>query len=376
MESVHRSSVRIQKCDREFFDKMSGNSFGTIFRITTFGESHGAALGVVIDGVPAGIKIDRDFIRQEMARRRPGQSALTTARQEEDEVEILSGVLEDVSTGTPLAMMIRNTSQRSKDYSDLENIFRPGHADFGFYSKYGIRDVRGGGRSSGRETCARVAAGAVAKMMLAAYGIKICAYAAEIAGVKAETFDQSEIEKNPARSPDPVAAAAMIAAVAEARAAQDSVGGVVKCFIDNVPAGWGEPVFDKLDARLAQAMISLGGVKGIEFGDGFAAAKARGSQNNDSMLPGGKFASNHAGGIAGGLSTGAKIEFSLAVKPTPSISQEQMTVDKAGEPRRITITGRHDPCIVPRIIPVVEAMAAIVLADFALMQRCARIENK
>lgn len=352
---------------------MSGNSFGTIFRITTFGESHGEALGVVIDGLPAGITIDREFINREMARRRPGQSAMTTSRQESDEVEILSGVLEGVSTGTPLAMLIRNTSQRSKDYSDIAEIFRPGHADFGFFSKYGIRDVRGGGRSSGRETCARVAAGAVAKLMLASYGIKICAFAAEIAGIKAETFDPEEIEKNPVRSPDAAAAIAMGEAIATARAGQDSVGGIVKCLVENVPAGWGEPVFDKLDARIAQAMVSLGSVKGIEFGDGFAAAKLRGSQNNDPMLPGKRFASNHAGGILGGISTGERIEFALAVKPTPSISQEQMTVDKAGEPRQITITGRHDPCIVPRIIPVVEAMTAIVLADFALMQRCAKI---
>ena len=353
---------------------MSGNSFGNIFRITTFGESHGEALGVVIDGMPSGVKIDREFLAFEMSRRRPGQSQLTTSRSEADAVEILSGVLDDVSTGTPLAMVIRNTSQRSKDYRDLENIFRPGHADFGFFSKYGIRDVRGGGRSSGRETCARVAAGALAKMVLARYGIKITAWADEIAGIKAETFDIEEIEKNPARSPDAAAAEKMIAAVAKAHAENESVGGIVKCSITGVPAGWGEPVFDKLDALLAHAMLSLGGVKGIEFGDGFAVAGKKGSENNDSMLPDGTLASNHAGGIAGGISTGAEIVFSLAVKPTPSIAKEQLTVDKDFQERKITITGRHDPCIVPRIIPVVEAMAAIVLADMALLNRCARIE--
>ena len=351
---------------------MSGSVFGNIFKISTFGESHGEALGVVIDGLPAGIRIDREFIAARMALRRPGQSALTTSRQEADEVEILSGVLNDISTGTPLAMIIRNTNQHSKDYSDLENVFRPGHADYGYFCKYGIRDVRGGGRSSGRETCARVAAGAVAQLMLNSYGIKICAYAKKIGSVEAKTFDIAEIEKNPARSPDPVAAAAMMEAVAKARAENDSVGGIVNCFVSGGPAGWGEPVFDKLDARLAYAMLGLGGVKGIEFGDGFAAAGSKGSENNDPMSPAG-FLSNHAGGVLGGISTGENIIFSLAVKPTPSIAGEQQTVDKDGNPRTITIHGRHDPCIVPRIIPVVEAMTAIVLADFALLSRAAKI---
>lgn len=348
---------------------MSSDSFGNIFRITTFGESHGEALGVVIDGVPAGLPIDRKFINCEMARRRPGQSELTTSRSESDQVEILSGVLNDVATGTPLAMIIRNTSQRSKDYSNIAEIFRPGHADFGFHAKYGIRDVRGGGRSSGRETCARVAAGAVAKMFLKSFNIDICAYAAEIAGIKAQTFDRAEIERNPARSPDAEAARAMADAINDARCAGDSTGGIVKCFVDNLPAGWGEPVFDKLDALLAHAMLSIGGVKGIEFGAGFAVARMKGSQNNDSMLKPGQFAGNHSGGIIGGISTGARVEFSLAVKPTPSISLPQNTIDIQGNPRVIEITGRHDPCLVPRIIPVVEAMTAIVLADVALLSR-------
>ena len=353
---------------------MSGSIFGKIFQVSTFGESHGAALGAVVDGMPAGIKIDREFLDREMSRRRPGQSALTTARSEDDQVEILSGVLDDISTGTPIAMLIRNHDQHSKDYSSIADIFRPGHADYGFFSKYGIRDVRGGGRSSGRETCARVAAGALAKMFLRELNIDICAWSAEIAWIKAATFDRKEIERNPARSPDPIAAAAMQNAVAAARSQGDSVGGIVKCSISGVPAGWGEPVFDKLDAVLAHAMLSLGGVKGIEFGEGFAAAKLRGSENNDSMLPGNTFATNHAGGILGGISTGAEINFTLAVKPTPSISPEQNTVDKNGLPQKISITGRHDPCIVPRIIPVVEAMAAIVLADFALLNRCSKLQ--
>ena len=354
---------------------MSGSSFGKIFQITTFGESHGAALGVIVDGMPAGVELDRELLDRDMARRRPGQSNLTTSRKEGDEVEILSGVMDGVFTGTPVAMLIRNTSQRSKDYGNLAEVFRPGHADYGYFAKYGIRDYRGGGRSSGRETCARVAAGALAKMVLKSFGVNICAWAAEIAGIKAESFDAAEIEKNPARSPDAKAAEKMVAAVAAAHAANDSVGGVVKCRIDGVPAGWGEPVFDKLDALLAHAMLSLGSVKAIEFGDGFAAAGARGSENNDPMSAQEGFVTNHAGGILGGLSTGAAIEFTLAVKPTPSIAQEQKTIDVNGNDTGIVITGRHDPCIVPRIIPVVEAMAAIVLADAALLNRCVKIQS-
>jgi chorismate synthase len=272
-------------------------------------------------------------------------------------------------------MLIRNGDQHSKDYSALENVFRPGHADYGYFRKYGIRDVRGGGRSSGRETCARVAAGAVAKMFLRTLGIDITAYAAEIGGVKAETFDIDVIEKNPARSPDLQAGELMAAKVAEAAAAGDSVGGVVGCVVTGVPAGWGNPVFDKLDARLAYAMMGLGAVKGIEFGIGFKAAKLSGSENNDPMREDFEFPTNNAGGILGGISTGDEIYFDLAVKPTPSISQEQETVNKSGESTVIKITGRHDPCIVPRIIPVVEAMAAIVLADFALLQRCAKVQE-
>ena len=353
---------------------MSGNSFGTIFKITTFGESHGDALGVIVDGMPAGVKIDFDFLQNEMARRRPGQSALATARKESDTLKILSGVLDGVTLGTPIAMVVENTNQHSKDYSDLENVFRPGHADYGYFAKYGIRDVRGGGRSSGRETCARVAAGALAKLFLKSMNIDICAFAAEIGGVKAEKFDPAEIEKNPARSPDKDAAVLMAAAVADAAKCGDSTGGIVKCRISGVPAGWGEPVFDKLDARLGYAMLSLGGVKGIEFGNGFACAKLRGSENNDPMTENMNFGSNNSGGIAGGISNGNTIEFALAVKPTPSISIPQRTVDKSGKEQIIKITGRHDPCIVPRIIPVVEAMAAVVLADFALMQKCAKLD--
>ena len=354
---------------------MSGSSFGKIFKISTFGESHGAALGVIVDGVPAGLPVDIEFIKQELARRRPGQSALATARQESDAPEILSGVFNGVATGTPIAIVIRNTDQRSHDYSKVEHIFRPGHADYTFNMKYGFRDYRGGGRSSGRETAARVAAGAIAKLFLKTLGIDITAFAAEIGGVKAEKFIPEEIEKNPARSADPDAADAMIRAVADAAAKKDSVGGKVGCRISGVPAGWGEPVFDKLDALLAHAMFSLGSVKGVEFGAGFGAAQLTGSQNNDAMRPGeNPFVTNNAGGILGGISNGDLIEFTIAVKPTPSIASTQQTVNDHGEACDVEITGRHDPCIVPRIIPVVEAMAALVLADCALQQRCAKLD--
>ena len=354
---------------------MSGNSFGEVFRVSTFGESHGAALGVIIDGVPAGLPVDIEFIKSELARRRPGQSALTTARQEADAPEIVSGILDGVATGTPLTIIIRNTDQRSRDYSKLEHTFRPGHADYTYNAKYGIRDVRGGGRSSGRETAARVAAGAVAKLMLRNMGIDITAFALEIGGVKAEKFIPEEIEKNAARSADPDAAVKMIAATVAAAAEKDSVGGKVGCRITGVPAGWGEPVFDKLDALLAHAMLSLGAVKGIEFGAGFAVSSMRGSENNDPLQSGAKvFASNNAGGILGGISNGDVIDFSIAVKPTPSIAAVQHTIDDNGNACDMEITGRHDPCIVPRIVPVVEAMAALVLVDCALRQRCTKLD--
>lgn len=354
---------------------MSGSSFGEIFRVSTFGESHGAALGAVIDGVPAGLPLDMEFIQHELDRRRPGQSALATARCEGDQVEILSGVLDGIATGTPIALLIRNTNQHSKDYSALAEIFRPGHADYTYQAKYGIRDVRGGGRSSGRETAARVAAGAIAKLLLQRKGVKITAWSQEIAGIAAKTFDAAEIEKNPARCPDPAAAEKMTAAVAAAAAEKESTGGVVCCKISGVPAGWGEPVFDKLDAVLAHAMLSLGAVKGIEFGNGFACAALRGSENNDQLRPGNiPFVTNRAGGILGGISNGDEIFFRLAVKPTPSIARTQQTVDLQGNARDLNITGRHDPCIAPRIVPVVEAMAALVLADMMLRQQAGKME--
>ena len=344
------------------------NSFGELFRVTTFGESHGPALGAVIDGVPAGLELQEADIQQALDRRKPGQSIFTTPRKEADTVEILSGVFEGRTTGTPVALLIRNQDQRSRDYGDLAELFRPGHADYGYFQKYGIRDYRGGGRSSGRETAGRVAAGAVAaKYLREKYGIVITAWTDAVAGVAGNKVDVDFIEKNALRAADPEKYPAMENAVRNAIAANDSVGGIVCCSITGVPAGWGEPVFDKMDALLGHAMLSLGAVKGIEFGAGFAAAAMTGSENNDAMEPSG-FVTNHAGGILGGISTGAEVSFRIAVKPTPSIRQEQRTVDKENNARVVTVEGRHDPCICPRIVPVVEAMAALVLADLALRQ--------
>ena len=353
---------------------MSGNSFGELFRVTTFGESHGAGLGVVIDGVPAGLEINTEFLRREMNRRRPGGgTAGTTARSEADLPEILSGVFEGRSTGTPLAILIRNTDHHSSDYSELAELFRPGHADLGYSRKFGIRDWRGGGRSSGRETAARVAAGAVAKLLLAESGVTIRAGVTAVGTVEGRNFDFDAPESNPLRALDPDAVPAMLAEIDACRRELDSVGGTVACRVDGIPAGWGEPVFDKLDALLAHAILSIGAVKAIEFGEGFAAARLRGSANNDSPLPDGSFATHHAGGVLGGISNGDALEFRIAVKPTPSIARPQRTIDAAGNEREITIGGRHDVCIAPRIVPVVEAMTAITLADLALRQRCARL---
>lgn len=351
---------------------MSGNTFGELFRVTTFGESHGPGLGVIIDGVPAGVKIDEALIQRDLDRRRPGQSKVSTMRKEPDRVEILSGVFEGVSTGTSLAMVIRNTDQRSQDYGRLAELFRPGHADLGFFKKYGVRDYRGGGRSSGRETSMRVAAGAVAKMVLATMGVSVRACSMMIGGVYAETVDWSVVEENIVRSPDLAAAEKMVAAIRAAQADRDSVGGIICCEAHGVPAGWGEPVFDKLDALLAHAILSIGGIKGIEIGAGFEAPKKRGSENNDSILPSG-FASNHAGGILGGISNGDVITFRAAMKPTSSIAKKQHTIDKEGNATEIEVLGRHDPCLVPRAVPVVEAMTALVLTDLALRNRAARI---
>ena len=356
---------------------MAGSSIGNIFRVTTFGESHGVALGCIIDGCPAGIELDAEYIQKFLDRRKPGQSAMTTARKESDIVEILSGVFEGVTTGTPIALEIRNADQHSKDYSNIATTFRPGHADYTFYEKYGIRDYRGGGRSSGRETAARVAAGAVAAKMLESFGIKATAYAKSIGNVEIETIDLDEAGKNVVCMPDAKAAARAEELVMKAREKQNSVGGIIECIIDGVPAGLGDTVFEKLDANLAKAIMSIGAVKGFEIGDGFEAAKAYGSDNNDEfgIDDAGKVykRTNHSGGVLGGMSDGSQIVFRAAVKPTPSISRPQKTVNEAGEEIVAEIVGRHDPIVVPRAVVVVECMASLVIADALLMNRSSRV---
>ncbi len=373
----------------------NGNTFGKSFSVTTFGESHGVALGCVIDGCPAGIELSAEIIQKALNRRRPGVSpdgklnASVTARTEADEVEILSGVFEGRTTGTPIALEVRNTSQHSKDYGNLDLTFRPGHADYTYDVKYnGNRDYRGGGRSSGRETLARVAAGAVATEILKKYGISITAYTIRAAGISAEKRDLSQIEQNNLRAPDNEAAEKMNARIEELRAAGDSAGGIIECLVQGCPVGLGEPAFDKLDANLAKAMLSIGAVKGFEIGDGFAAADSLGSQNNDTMhAENGRpvFNSNHAGGVLGGLSSGAEVIFRVAVKPVPSIFKPQQTVCRVGEfgedgkalyeTTELQIKGRHDICLCPRIVPVVEAMTALVLADFVLRDSSLRERN-
>lgn len=356
---------------------MAGSTFGETFRISTWGESHGAALGVVIDGVPAGLTLDLAHIQQFMDRRKPGQSKFTTARNEADAIEILSGVFEGKTTGTPVSMMVRNADQHSKDYSDIAEVFRPGHADYTFWEKYGIRDYRGGGRSSGRETIGRVAAGAIAVQILEALGITICAYTKSIGPVEIEQFDATEIHKNPLAMPDANAAKKAQEYLENCIHMQDSSGGVIECRVQGMPVGIGEPVFDKLDATLAKAMLSIGAVKGFEIGDGFLAATATGSANNDAFVIQDekvKKQTNHSGGVLGGMSDGDEIVFRVAVKPTPSISQAQQTVDLHGKERQIEIHGRHDPVIVPRAVVVVESMAAITLVDALFANMSARMD--
>jgi len=364
---------------------MAGNTFGTAFRITTFGESHGVALGVTIDGCPPGLALDEGVIQRELDRRRPGAhpsageaadgvaklNPAMTSRREADQCEILSGVFDGKTTGTPIAVVVRNTSQKSADYGDIASKFRPGHADFGFQAKYGIRDYRGGGRSSGRETLARVAGGAVARAWLATKGISVLAWTSEAAGIACERFDEAAIEGNQFRACDPEAAERMLARIIELKRDGDSAGGVVECRIRGVPAGLGEPVFDKLDAELAKAMLSIGAIKGIEFGAGFAAADMTGSQHNDPITPRG-FLTNNAGGILGGISSGQEIIFRAVIKPASSIAKPQKTINTSGEETTIRVTGRHDPCLCPRAVPVVEAMAALVIEDHFKRQEAMR----
>jgi len=353
-----------------------GNSFGRVFRISTFGESHGKGLGVIVDGCPAGLPIDEAFIQQELQRRKPGQSKITTQRKEEDECQILSGVFEGKSTGTPIALVILNTDQKSKDYSHIADKFRPSHADYTYFEKYGIRDYRGGGRSSARETAARVAAGAIAKMLLAHYGVRIHAYVSQVGDLSLEKtyqeLDFEEIEKNIVRCPDPVLAEQMIEFIDEVRKDRDTVGGVVSCVAQHVPPGLGEPVFDKLHAELGKAMLSINAVKGFEYGSGFNGVAMRGSAHNDLFYQEEgkvKTKTNYSGGIQGGISNGEDIYFRVAFKPVATIMQDQESLNEAGEPATVSGKGRHDPCVVPRAVPIVEAMCALVLADYLLLNR-------
>ncbi|GHT80040.1 chorismate synthase [Spirochaetia bacterium] len=387
---------------------MGGSSTGTVFTVTTFGESHGPALGCIVDGCPAGVPLSLDDIRRELKRRRPGGGGPATTRVEPDEPEILSGVFEGKTLGSPIAIIVRSNAQRSADYDALKDLYRPGHADWTWEAKYGFRDHRGGGRSSGRETVSRVAAGAVAKAFLALSGITIRAWTSAAAGINAPApnehgFDLEEAERNPLRIPHRETAEKALLKIDALRAAGDSAGGIVSCAVIGLPPGLGEPVFAKLDARIAAAMLSLGAAKGIEFGAGFAAAAGHGSEQNDRPVPKDRadshingdinsdtaapqklsagilpasalrYQTNNAGGVLGGISTGMPLEFQVAFKPIPSISKPQQTVDRSGTVQEITISGRHDVCVCPRAVPVVEAMAAVVLADLLLLARCSRM---
>jgi chorismate synthase len=355
------------------------NSYGTLFRITTFGESHGPAIGVILDGCPAGLDIDETFIQSELTRRKPGQSKITTQRKEDDTFKILSGVFEGKSTGTPITIVIENQDQRSKDYSHIENTFRPSHADYTYQVKYGIRDHRGGGRSSARETAARVAAGAIAKLFLKQAGVTIAAFVSQVGDIKAPHYTQLDLgktEENIVRCPDAATAEKMIALIDQVRLDRDTIGGIVTCVIQNSPVGLGEPVFDKLHAELGKAMLGINAVKGFEYGSGFEGIKLRGSQHNDEFYKEGdrvRTRTNHSGGVQGGISNGEEIFFNVAFKPVATIMQDQNTIDKEGNEAIVSGKGRHDPCVVPRAVPIVESMAALVMADFMLRARASKI---
>lgn len=355
---------------------MAANTFGQLFRITTFGESHGAAIGVVIDGCPSGIEIDLEQIQQELNRRKPGQSAITSARKESDEFEILSGIFEGKTLGTPIGIIIRNEDAKSKDYEYLKDTYRPSHADYTYEQKYGIRDYRGGGRSSARETVARVAAGAIAKQILASKGIQINAFVNQVGNIKLEKhyseLNFQNIENNIVRCPDETTAQQMIQAIEEVKKQGDTLGGTIQCVIQNTPIGLGEPVFDKLHAVLAHAMLSINAAHGFEYGSGFAGASKKGSENNDEWENvDGKIRTktNHAGGILGGIATGEDIYFNVAFKPIATILKQQQSINSKGEEITFQNEGRHDPCVLPRAVPIVEAMAALVLVDFLLLSK-------
>ena len=352
------------------------NTFGTLFTLTTFGESHGEAIGGVVDGMPAGIDIDLEFIQNELSRRRPGQSHITTQRNEQDQVELLSGVFEGKSTGCPIGFIVRNTNQRSADYDNLRNLYRPSHADYTYAAKYGIRDYRGGGRSSARITISRCVGGALAKLALRQLGVSINAYTSQVGDVVLDRdytkYDFAETERNPVRCPDPIAAQRMEQLISEVKAEGDTIGGVVTCVVKNCPKGIGEPEFGKLHAMLGAAMLSINAAKGFEYGKGFSCATSRGSRQNDAFVADGgniHTSTNHSGGIQGGISNGEDIYFRTAFKPTATILQEQKTVDSTGNSAILQAHGRHDPCVVPRAVPIVEAMTAMVILDYIMLNK-------
>lgn len=360
---------------------MSGSIYGSMFKISTWGESHGKGIGVIVDGCPAGLTLTEEMIQSYLNRRRPGQTKYATPRKESDTVEILSGIFEQKTTGTPISMAVMNTNQHSADYSDIANYYRPGHADYTYDSKYGFRDYRGGGRSSGRETIGRVAAGAIAMAILSQLGISVCAYTKSIGSISIDykNCNRENILSSPLAMPDLQASEAAQVLLDEKMKESDSVGGIIECIISGMPAGVGEPVFEKLDANIAKAILSVGAVKGIEFGSGFETANMTGYQNNDKLYynSSGKMmkATNHAGGILGGISDGTEIIFRAVIKPTPSIAQTQDTITKSGSNIKVNIKGRHDPIIVPRAVVVVEAMTAVTLVDQLFMSMTSRMDR-
>lgn len=357
------------------------NTFGNILRLTTFGESHGPGVGGVIDGFPAGVEVDLDFIQAELDRRRPGQSALTTARKESDRVEFLSGIFEGRTTGCPIGFLVRNENQHSADYENLRHLYRPSHADFTYATKYGLRDHRGGGRTSARETIARCVGGAMAKLALRHYGIRVTAYTSQVGAIALtggpDDYDLAEAERNPVRCPDPDVAEQMAHLIAEVKAEGDTIGGIITGVITGCPVGLGQPVFGKLHAALGAAMLSINAVKGFEYGEGFAGVTARGSEQNDVFVPDGKGGittlTNHSGGIQGGLSNGQTIRFRVAFKPVATLLREQQTVDDQGQSTIVKARGRHDPCVLPRAVPIVEAMAAMTILDHLLLDRTVKL---
>lgn len=359
------------------------NSIGTIFRLTTFGESHGVAIGGVVDGMPAGVDIDISFIQQELNRRRPGQSSITTSRNESDRVEFLSGVFEGKSTGAPIGFIVYNENQHSSDYDNMRDVFRPSHADFTYQHKYGIRDHRGGGRTSARITLSRCVAGALAKLVLRQYGINITAYTMQVGNISIGSdyrrYDLSVAETNAVRCPDIVKAAEMEELIKEVKSDGDTIGGIIQCVVSGCPVGLGSPEFDKLHAVLGKAMLSINAVKGFEYGEGFAGVTQRGSEQNDLFCIDSennvRMQTNHSGGVQGGLSNGEDIVFRVAFKPVATLLREQPTIDKLGNATTLLARGRHDPCVLPRAVPVVEAMAAMVILDELLIDRCARKES-